>query len=254
MNTNTIKSFCRRAIMFVGVTACVVLAVFAVLFLFKQQILLGPPDPGAELGDQWYSGTNGAAYRFVDNTDPNSGNNDFTLGNEIAGKENLADWRSPNFALGPAAAGNAPIKFSFSYKLPDAVNVGDNVRVELRFFDKTGTNYLDERKILVGSSSRDASMSRYKRMVITNIRASRGAATADIRVNANLFEPWSSGTGRFDDFAVTTIKHSLLFKAGVAATALIGICALIMLLVCFWRRSATEPAASGRGSTLDRLV
>jgi serine/threonine protein kinase len=237
MNTNIIKLFWRGAVMFVGVAACVALAVFAIRFLFKQQILLGPLDPGAELGDQWYSGTNGAAYRFVDNTDPNSGNNDFTLGNETAGKENLADWRSPNFALGPAAAGNAPIKFSFSYKLPDAVNAGDNVRVELRFFDKTGTNYLDERKILVGSSSRDASMSRYKRMVITNIRASRGAATADIRVNANLFEPWSSGTGRFDDFAVTTTPHSLLFRAGVAGTAFIGIGALIMLMVRFWCRT-----------------
>ena len=238
MNTNIIKLFWRWAVMFVGVAACVVLAVLAILFLFKQQILLGPPDPGAELGDQWYSGTNGAAYRFVDDTDPNSGNNDFTLGNETAGKENLADWRSPNFALGPAAAGNAPIKFSFSYKLPDAVNAGNNVRIELRFFDKTGTNYLDERKILVGSSSRDTSMRSYKKVVITNIRAPRGAATADIRVNANLFEPWSSGTGRFDDFAVITIKHSLLFEAGVAAIALIGICALTMLLVCFWRRSA----------------
>jgi serine/threonine protein kinase len=237
MNTNIIKLFWRWAVMFVGVAACVVLAVFAILFLFKQQILLGPPDPGAELGDQWYSGTNGAAYRFVDNTDPNSGNNDFTLGNETTGKENLADWRSPNFALGPAAAGNAPIKFSFSYKLPDAVNAGDNVRIELRFFDKTGTNYLDERKILVGSSSRDASMRSYKKVVITNIRAPRGAATADIRVNANLFEPWSSGTGRFDDFAVITIKHSLLFRAGVAGTAFIGIGVLIMLMVHFWCRT-----------------
>jgi hypothetical protein len=188
-----------------------------------KQILLGPPDSGAELGGQWYYGTNGAGYRFIDDADPNSGNKDFALGNKAASKGNLADWRSPNFALGPAAAGNTPIAFSFSYKLLDAVNAGDDIRIELRFFDKSGANYLDERKILVGSSSGDASMGGYKKVVIADIRAPKRAATADIRVNANIFEPWASGTGRFDDFSVTATKHSLLLEVVIPATALFGI-------------------------------
>jgi hypothetical protein len=252
MNTNTYKSFWRGAVMSVGVAACVGLAAFAVLFLLQKQIVLGPLDPCAEHGfDDWYYGTNGTGFLTIDDTDPATGTNDFTLGNTSTGKGNLADWRSQNFVLGPAAAGARPITFSFSYKLPDTVNGQDNIRVELRFFDKTGTNYRAEKMFLVGSATGDSGMTRYKRVVVGNILAPRNAQTADVRVNANLFEPWASGTARFDNISVTTVPHSLLFKAGVVATALIGICALIMLLVCFWRRSAPEPAAGGRSSTLD---
>jgi len=80
-------------------------------------------------------------------------------------------------------------------------------------------------------------MTRYKRVVVGNILAPRNAQTADVRINANLFEPWASGTGRFDNISVTVTPHSLLFKTGVVATALTGICALILLLVRFWRRT-----------------
>jgi len=191
-----------------------------------SQIVIGPPDPGGEHGfDYWYHGTGGAGFLFIDNADPASGNNDFTLGNTNATKGNLSDWRSQNFALGPAAKGAEPITFSFAYELPDNVSSGDNIRVELRFFDATGTNFLDEKKILVGSDTGDSNMTRYKSVTITNIHAPKRAQTADISFNANLFEPWASGTGRFDDFSVTVQKRSLTMLVVVT-----GLTALLIVI------------------------
>jgi serine/threonine protein kinase len=183
MHTNILKSIWRGAVMFAGVAACVALAVFAVLFLFQKQIVLGPPDSGGA-GENWFTGVNGGGSVSADFDDPaTKGGCDFTLNNTVAGKGNLADWRSQNFALGPAAAGARPITFSFSYKLPDTVNGQDNIRVELRFFDKTGTNYHAEKMILVGSATSDSGMTRYKRVVVGNILAPRNAQTADVRIN-----------------------------------------------------------------------
>jgi serine/threonine protein kinase len=252
MNTNTYKSFWRGAVMFAGVAACVFLAVFAILFLFERQILIGPANPGAENGpDDWWRGTSGGAYLSIDNTEPASGDYDFTLGNTNLDGDNSADWRSVIFPLGPATAGAKPITFSFAYKLTDEVQAGDNVRVQLRFFDQA-TNFVSEKNFWLGSKSHDSAMTRYKTITVGGIRAPRRAKVADVRASINLYgDRWSSGTARFDNFSVTTAPHSLLFKAGIVAVALIGICALIMLLVHFWRRSAPEPAAGGRSLTLD---
>lgn len=181
-----------------------------------RQILLGPPDPGAELGGQWYNGTNGAGYQSVDSNDPNSGNNDFTLGNKIVGKENSANWRSPLFSLGSAAGGAEPITFSFSYKLPGKVSGKDDIAVFFRFFDETGTNFLGQEFIPLGSSSGDSAMAGYKTVTLTGLRARKNASgiqlpkgartsTADIWVTCNIFFPWTSGDARFDDFSVTTL-------------------------------------------------
>ena len=164
-----------------------------------KTIMLGPPDPGAEHGfDYWYHGTGGTGFLYVDNSDPATGGNDFTLGNTNAGAENHADWRSQNFPLGPAAKGAAPITFSFSYELPDNVSNSDNIRVELRFFDASGTNFLAENMTPVGSASGDSNMSRYKTVTLTNIRAPKRAGTADIWVTANVFQHWTSGNARLD--------------------------------------------------------
>ena len=180
-----------------------------------KQILLGPPDGGAESGDQWYSGSIGAAYLSVNNTDPNAGNNDFLLGNKTAGETNHADWRSQLFSLGPAAGGAKPMMLSFAYKFSGKVNRGDNIAVFFRFFDETGTNFLGQHYIPLGSSSGDSEMKEYKTMTLPDLRAVKNATgirfpkgartvTADIWVTCNIFGPWTSGDARFDDFSVTT--------------------------------------------------
>ncbi len=111
-----------------------------------KPVLIGPANPGAEIGtDGWWFGTRGHAYMAIDNTDPASGHKDFTLGNTNRDGDNSADWRSVKFPLGPAAAGAKPITFSFAYKFTDAVRLGDNMRVQLRFFD-WATNYISQRE------------------------------------------------------------------------------------------------------------
>lgn len=205
-------SSCLKTISMAAVLFAATLSVLAV----PKQILLGPTDGGAEQGDQWYYGTNDAAYLFVDNSDPNSGNNDFTLGNKTAGDTNRADWRSQLFKLGPAADGARPMTFSFAYKFPGKVNPGDNIAVFFRFFDETGTNFLGQHYIPLGAASSDSEMTGYKTATFTNLRAVKNAtgirlpkgarsATADIWITCNIFSPWTSGDARFDDFSVTTV-------------------------------------------------
>ena len=254
MNTNIIKSFWRGIVMFAGVTACVVLAVFAILFLLKTQMMLGPADSGPSSGGaNWLSGAYGASTVSIDSSDPAAqGGYDLVISNTVAGKENRSDWRSLPFTLGPAAEGARPITFSFAYKVVDSVIQGNNIYVQLRFFDSTGTNFISQRVIPVGARTGDSAMPSYKTITLTSIVAPRKAQTADVWIDANIFEPWVSGTAQFANISVTTVPHSLLFKVGVLAAVLIGICALITLLIHFWRRSA--PGSAAGGPTLNQLV
>jgi hypothetical protein len=112
------------------------------------------------------------------------------------------------------------------------------MHVQLRFFDATGTNFVAEHVIPVGARTGDSSMASYRTLTFEGIFAPPKARTADVWINANIFEPWVSGTGRFDSFSVTTAPRSLLFKAGVIAAVLIGICVLTGLLIYFLRRRA----------------
>ena len=155
-NTNIYKSFWRGAVMFAGVAACVILAVFAIRFLLKTQIMLGPPDfDASSAGANWFTGAIGGGSASVDFNDPAAkGGCDFVLNNSVAGVENNAFWRCPNFSLGPAAGGARPITFSFAYKLDDPVAAGNNMRVHLCFFDSTGTNFMGGRDIHVGATRR----------------------------------------------------------------------------------------------------
>ena len=182
-----------------------------------RQIMLGPPDPGPEHGfDYWYYGTNGGGYVSIDDTDPNTGTSDFTLGNKTTGSENRADFRSQLFPLHSASGGAEPITISFAYKLPGNVKARDNIAVFFRFFDDTGTNFLGQIPIMLGSSSGDSEMTDYKTMTLTSIRALKNATgiqlpkdaratTADIWVTCNVFQPWTSGDARFANFSVTTL-------------------------------------------------
>jgi len=81
-------------------------------------------------------------------------------------------------------------------------------------------------------------MARYKTITVTGLYAPPRAEVADVTTSINSYgEHWSSGLGRFDDFAVRTPPHSPLFKAGAVVVALIGISALILLLARLWRRN-----------------
>jgi hypothetical protein len=204
----------------------------------KEQIFLGPTEAGTWSGSsRWFTGAYGAASTAYDFDDPANGVCAFVISNTVAGKENTADWRCAPFSLGPAARGARPITFSFAYKLSDRVAARNNIHVQLRFFDSTGTNFFGERVIPIGAHTSDSAMSDYRTLTINSILAPRKARTADIWVDANIFEPWVSGTARFDNFSVTTVPRSVLFKVGVGAVVLLGVCALTLLLVYFkrWR-------------------
>ena len=203
----------------------------------KEQIFLGPAESGTWSGsEKWPNGMYGAASTSYDFDDHSKGFCAFVISNTVAGKENTADWRCLPFSLGPAAGGARPITFSFAYKLSDPVAAGNNIHVQLRFFDSTGTNFIGERVIPVGARTSDSAMTDYRTLVINGILAPHKARTADIWVDANIFEPWVSGTAHFDDFSVTTLPRSLRFKMMVGVAVLLGICILTLLLVQLWRR------------------
>ena len=199
-------------------------------------ISLGLANPGAEHGsDGWYWGTNGAAWVSLDHTDPATGEYDFTIGNNTAGHENRADWRSHIFPLGAAANGARPITFSFTYKFPGKINERENLQVFLRFFDAAGTNFFGQKIFRVGFHTGDSNMVNYRTMTITDIIAPRKARSADIWITANIWEPWTSGVGRFDDFSVTTVSRlgwTLLVVLGGSLAVLI----IIMIAAAKSRR------------------
>ena len=212
-----------------------------------KQMTLGPLDPGAELGGQWYNGTSGMAYLSVDNSGPNHGNNAFLIGNKTAGETNRADWRSQLFALGPAAGGAEGMTLSFTYKFPGKVNRGDNIAVFFRFFDETGTNFLGQHYIPLGSNSGDSEMTGYKTVTFTGLRAMKNAtgirlpksartATADIWITCNIFNPWTSGDALFDDFSVTTPKSFRLPAILISVTVLLGLTVAAAVLLHFRRK------------------
>jgi hypothetical protein len=170
----------------------------------KTQTFLGPLNSGAEQGiEHWYHGMEAGGTLLTDNSDPASGDNDFTVENSDSDRRAHADWRSQLFSLGPAANGARPLSFSFDYKLPDPVKEGDNVHVQLRFYDQA-TNFINQKDFFLGSSSHDSAMTSYKTVVTENIIAPPKAQLSDVTMTANFYEQdrWSSGIGRFDNVIV----------------------------------------------------
>jgi uncharacterized protein (TIGR03435 family) len=206
----------------------------------KTRVLLGPLNPGAESGSEnWFYGMSGTASLSVDSTEPATGAKDFMLGNTTVGRENHADWRSEIFPLGAAANGGKPVAFSFAYKLSDAVKDGDNLRVQFRFYDKA-TNYLDQKEFWVGSQSHDSAMTSYKTITTSGILAPPGAQMSDVAMSANFYDGdnWSSGTGRFDNIFVTTLRPFAWLKVVTWVMVLAGVAGLTALAIHFGRRSA----------------
>jgi len=171
----------------------------------KKWRLLGPLNPGAEEGcEHWYHGMDGKGELLTDNSDPASGENDFTLQNSSADRHDHADWRCETFSLGAATNGSRPIRFSFDYKLPGPVKDGDNLRVQLRFYDQN-KNFMEQKEFWVGTRSHDSGMTSYKTITSEDILPPAGSRTADVTMTANLYDGdhWSSGTARFDNVFVT---------------------------------------------------
>ncbi len=216
----------------------VVIAVTLPVMVAARPVMLGPANPGAENGpDAWWRGASGGGFLSIDNYDPATGNSDFTLGNTNLDGTNSAEWRAVIFPLGLAATGAEPITFSFAYKLTNAVKAGDNIHVQLRFFDKS-TNYLGQRDYLLGSKSDDSAMTSYKTNTARGILAPSKAQVADICVNINVNgDRWSSGTGRFDDFSVTTVPGWGWVKPLVITGLGLGLGTALVALVMRMRRA-----------------
>ncbi len=171
----------------------------------KKWRLLGPLNPGAEEGcEYWYHGMDGKGELLTDNTDPASGENDFTIENTSTDRHDHADWRCETFSLGTATNGTRPIRFSFDYKLPGPVKNGDNLRVQLRFYDQD-KKFMEQKEFWVGTRSHDSVMTSYKTITSEDILPPSGARTADVTMTANLYDgdQWSSGIARFDNIFVT---------------------------------------------------
>lgn len=185
------------------------------------------------------TGANGAGSTAIDFDDTPHGGFDLAISNTAAGNSNNADWRCPPFSLGPAAGGARPMTWSFAYKLSDAVAKGNDIHVQLRFFDATGTNFLSEIVLPIGAKTGDSKMTDYKTRTVENILAPQKARTADIWVDANIFAPWVSGTARFGEFSVTTAPRSLLFKISVAIVSLMAVSICVWSLIYFRRHRAS---------------
>jgi hypothetical protein len=204
-----------------------------------EQVFLGPAGSGTWNGSaKWFTGAVGAASTSYDFNDTANGQCAFVISNTVAGRENRADWRSEQFSLGPAAGGARPITFTFAYKLSERVQAGNNIDVQLRFFDSTGTNFLAQRVTAIGAHMGDSAMTSYRTLTLTDILAPPKARLADVWIDANTFEPWVSGMAHFDDISVTTVPRSLAFKAVVVVSMVIGIGASGVLVIYLWRRRA----------------
>jgi len=218
--------------------------VFAIVFEMtltafgKGQIFLGPADSGTWNGSaKWFTGATGTASTSYDFNDTANGMCAFVISNTVPGKDNRADWRSQPFPLGPAAGGARPITFAFAYKLSDQVQPGNNLHIQLRFFD-SNTNFLEERVTAIGAHMGDSAMSSYRTLTLTDILSPPKARLADVWIDANIFEPWVSGTAHFDDISVTTEPRSPAFKAAVIVSVVVGIGAAGVLAVYLWRQRA----------------
>lgn len=195
-------------------------------------LILGPTNNA----ESWFNGEYGAATVSVDWSDPFvNGGFDFVINNTNAGLANKADWRSQPFSLGPAAGGARPVTFRFAYKLPDTVAKRNNIHVQLRFFDATGTRFISEKVIPVGAQTGDSEMTGYKAITMSGITTPRKAQTADVWINAGSFDPWTSGNAQFADISVTTVPPNswIFYLAG-----LLLICPFIAALIYLRRKQS----------------
>jgi hypothetical protein len=218
--------------LFASVAAIWVLTAFNVSA--DGRYILGPTNDA----ENWFNGQYGAATLSIDYSDsPDNRGYDFVISNTVAGPENKADWRSQPFPLGPSAGGKNPITFTFAYKLPDTVTKRNDIHVQLRFFDSTGTRFISEKVIPVGAQTGDSDMTSYKTITMAGIVVPRRAQTADVWINAGSFEPWTSGNAQFADIFVTTVPpNRWLFELVILLGILFGISAFVVAPIYLLRK------------------
>ncbi len=181
-------------------------AVAIVAISANGQTVIGP-NPPIETADgvNWFSGSSGAAYVSV--TDTNflyaSAQYDGVLSNSAASGSSSgdnADFRCGTFPLNGAQT----VAFSFYYYAPD-VKSGDNVRVDLRMYQGANdVGFIDDNNQHPFAAGTMTGYAFYQSGPIT---VPAGANDADIRVSINIFgdDTWSSGAAYFDDFSVTVL-------------------------------------------------
>jgi hypothetical protein len=207
----------------------------------KNQVFLGPPESGTFSGsEKWITAGCGAGHTRYDLNDAANGTCAFVVSNSVAGKENTADWRCPMFPLGPATGGARPLSFSFSYKLADPVTPGNDVLVQLRFFD-SASNGVAARVYALGTHTSDSAMSSYRTLTMNGIRPPPRARLADITIIANIDAPWTSGTAKFHGFALTTVPGPLLSAWAIGLAALLIISGVTTTLLVRSKRSTGRP-------------
>ncbi len=206
----------------------------------SHRIFLGPANSGAESGTaKWYYGVLGSGVVAISAEEVATGVSCFKIGisNPVPGQTHHADFRSEMFSIGNT---REQLAFSFAYKLPDKVNAGDDIHVFFRFFDDTGTNFLGQEEVQVGSTTDDSEMAIYKN-IARSVVPPRHAAKADISVSANIDGPWTSGMALFDDFCVTTYPGNRWI--GLIARSSLGIAAALAFGILLFRRHRSRSAA-----------
>jgi hypothetical protein len=139
-----------------------------------------------------------------------------------------------------------PVTFSWDYNILNTVNIGDEIRVGLRFFD-VNNNFVGENNTHLGTPNGDAGGQGWKHMSISTVPPS-GAVSSDIRVSMNVFgtgdDNWTSGPVLFDNFTVAT---------GVIAPPTVNnitIGAVKNLPVTWLLIGASQPATDSGGNPL----
>lgn len=233
------------------VPSLIMAAVFATALVSPSRgEVLGPLDGDAEQGTliPWFTGASGAGFVDVhDSSNPYAGSYDFKVGNTVASTPftggNYGDFRSLVFALGAAAKGNQPITFTFAYQLPGAVASGDDILAQLIFYENygaggNGDGFVGQYDVALGSSSGNSAMAAYAPFTRGGIVAPATAEYASIRVSANIFLPWSSGSAYFDDFSVTTQPNSVPELGSASLGSACALCAGVLALLERRRRAA----------------
>ena len=175
-------------------------------------MLLGPLNPGAEEGSEhWYYAIDGTGKLLTDSTDAASGDSNFTVENTSTNRHDHAEWSCEMFSLGSATNGAHPVTFSFDYKLPGQVNDGDNIRIQLRFFDQN-TNFIGQKLFWVGTSSHDSAMTGYKTVATDGIFRHRARGCA-MSPSAQMFTMATDGaraSGGLTIFLLLPRAHRIL--------------------------------------------
>lgn len=193
---------------------------FAILAISASgQAVIGPNPPIQTAdGVNWFSGSGGAAYVNVADTNylhglPTTGiytnflygpaKYDGVLSNSAAsgsGSGNNANFRAGSFPLNGART----VQISFYYYAP-SIQSGNNIRVDLRMYQGANDDgFINDNNLHPFTAGTMTGYGFYNSGAIT---VPSGANDADIWVSINTFgdDPWSSGAAYFDDFLVTTL-------------------------------------------------